>query len=290
MRRAVLSLLAGAGMVGTLVACQDPSDVEAYEEAEPRLWCGTHEPTEGGKLAAELEMSRIPSAHASDAQGATIQVYVHVIRRGVGRANGDVPYADIQAQLRVLDAAFQPIGYRFNLAAVDTTTNPDWFTLTQGSPVELQAKAALRRGSGRDLNIYLADPGYGFSGYATFPSATKSAPTKDGVVLLHSVLPHGGSAPYDLGDQAVHQVGHWLGLYHTYQGDCDALNGDYVDDTPATSKPAFGCPVGRNTCGEDSGDDPVQNYMDSADDNCINSFTQGQRARIDQLFNAYRRF
>jgi hypothetical protein len=290
MRSAVLSLLAGAGMVGALAACQDPADVEAYEETEPRLWCGTLEPTEGGKLAAEMAMADITSAHDRAARGATIQVYVHVIRRGFGRANGDVPAADIEAQMRVLDAAFRPIGYHFNLAGVDRTTNPNWFELPQGTAIELQAKAALRRGTGRDLNIYIADPTHGVSGYATFPSATKTAPTKDGVVLLHSVLPHGGAAPYDLGDQAVHQVGHWLGLYHTYQADCDALNGDYVDDTPATSRPAFGCPVGRNTCGDDSGDDPVRNYMDSADDSCINSFTQGQRERIDTLFNAYRRF
>ena len=287
MRRVVLSILAGVGAVGALSACQAEA-VEAYEEAEPTLFCGTHEPTDGGKLAVELEASKIPSAHQVDVRGGTINVYVHVIRTGPGRTNGDVPREDIEAQLTVLDNAFAQTGWRFKLMGLDTTTSPTWYRLEQGSEVEVQAKAALRRGTARDLNIYIADPGHGFSGYATLPVATKAAPIKDGVVLVHSVLPGGSAAPYDQGDQAVHQVGHWLGLYHTYQAECDSLNGDYVDDTPATSMPAFGCPVGRDTCGE--GGDPVHNYMTSADDSCVNSFTAGQAARIDMMFNAYRRY
>jgi hypothetical protein len=108
--------------------------------------------------------------------------------------------------------------------------------------------------------------------------------------MLHSAMPGGASAPYNLGDQTVHQVGHWLGLYHTYQADCASANGDMVDDTPATNAPAFGCPVGRDTCGDDDSMDPVRNYMDATDDACMNAFTGGQRARIDRQFAAFRGF
>jgi hypothetical protein len=275
----VLALLAAVS------ACQTEGS-DGYEELDPRLFCGTQEPSVGGKLAAELAMSEIPSAHDDHAHGGTIEVYVHVIRSAPG--TGDVSQAQIDQQMLVLNNAYAPIGWRFHLAAFETITNPTWFHLEQGSTVEAQAKAALRKGTARDLNLYVADPGHGFSGYATMPAGAKAAPYKDGVVLLYSVLPGGGAAPYDLGDQAVHQVGHWLGLYHTYQADCEALNGDYVDDTPATAAPSFGCPVGRDTCGD--GGDPVHNYMASADDSCVNDFTPGQASRIDTLFNAYRRY
>ena len=276
-------------LLAGVAACQaDGDDVEAYEETSASLWCGTVEPSENHKLSIELETSRIPHAHEATARGATIDVYVHVIRKGTGRDNGDVPDAAILDQLAVLDAAYAPTGFRFRIAAIDRTTSPRWFAMAPGSTAETEAKYALRKGTARDLNLYLAEPGHGFLGYATFPSQIKSAPHKDGVVMLHSTLPGGSSAPYNLGDQTVHEVGHWLGLYHTFQADC-AGNGDYVTDTAPSSMPAYGCPMGRDSCGT-GGEDPVRNYMDSSDDSCMNGFSAGQAARINTQFNAYRRF
>jgi hypothetical protein len=276
-------------LLAPLAACQlEGSDaVDAYEETSPSLYCGTVEPSENAKLVTEAEAARQP--RRADVKGGILAVHVHVIRKGEGLANGDVSDTAIAQQLRVLDAAYADAGWSFELASIDRTTQPAWFPLRAGSAEETAAKTALHRGTARDLNLYIAEPGNGMIGYATFPTHYESAPHHDGVVILHSTLPGGSSAPYNLGDQTVHQVGHWLGLYHTYQADCSTDRGDFVADTAPSSMPAFGCPVGRDTCGA-SGDDPVRNYMDSTDDGCMNAFTDGQRARIHTQFDAFRRF
>jgi len=273
-------------LLAPLAACQAEA-VLAYEETAPSLFCGTVEPSENAKLVVENEVARQP--RRAQVKGGIIKVHVHVIRKGTGIANGDVPDTAIHAQLGVLNAAYADAGWEFELASIDRTTQPTWFNLRAGSAEETAAKSLLRKGTARDLNLYTAEPGNGMIGYATFPTHFESAPHHDGVVMLHSTLPGGTSEPYNLGDQAVHQVGHWLGLYHTYQESCSSDRGDFVADTAPSSMPAFGCPVGRDTCGA-GGDDPVRNYMDSADDGCMNTLTEGQHARIHAQFDAFRRF
>jgi hypothetical protein len=222
--------------------------------------------------------------------GGTINVYVHVIRNGTGIANGDVPAAQINDQIDVLNDASAPWGWSFNLVSVDRTTNATWYTMTPGSTAERDAKAALRQGTADDLNLYTANIGQGLLGWATFPSDYQRAPSNDGVVILYSSLPGGSAVPYDEGDTATHEVGHWMGLYHTFQGGCNERRGDLVADTNAERSPAFGCPIGRDSCKgrKAPGDDPIHNFMDYTDDDCMFEFTSGQDVRMDAQFTAYR--
>jgi hypothetical protein len=223
---------------------------------------------------------------AENVTGGTINVYFHVIRRGTGVSNGDITTQMINDQMNVLNAAYAAWGWSFNLVTVTRTTNSTWYTGCYGSS-QSAMKNALRQGTADDLNIYSCAPSGGILGYATFPSSYQSQPKLDGVVILYSSVPGGSAAPYNLGDTATHEVGHWMGLYHTFQGGCNG-NGDYVSDTPAEKSAAFGCPNGRNSCPNKPGNDPITNFMDYTDDACMFQFSAGQDARMDSQFTTYR--
>jgi hypothetical protein len=112
----------------------------------------------------------------------------------------------------------------------------------------------------------------------------------DGVVVHYNSLPGGTLAPYNLGGTGSHEVGHWVGLYHTFQGGCGgdcATTGDLVCDTPAEATATSGCPSGKDTCAG-AGLDPIHNYMDYSTDACYDNFTSGQDARADFMMATYR--
>ena len=217
--------------------------------------------------------------------GGTINVYFHVISNSSG--TGNVSDAMINSQMNVLNAAFASTGWAFNRVATTRTTNTTWYNNCANSTYESQMKNQLRQGTADDLNVYTCNPGGGLLGWATFPSSYNSQPKLDGVVLLHSSLPGGSAAPYNQGDTGTHEVGHWMGLYHTFQGGCNG-SGDTVSDTPAERSPAYGCPTGRDSCRNKPGLDPITNFMDYTDDSCMFTFTAGQDARMDSQFTTYR--
>ena len=228
---------------------------------------------------------RAPSA----LRGGTINTYVHVITNTVGQ--GAPTTSQISSQIAVLNNAFGGAGFSFTLAGTNTTANNSWYTAGPDTAAEAAMKSALRQGTADDLNIYTSNPGGGLLGWATFPSSYASNPSDDGIVVLFSSLPGGSAAPYNLGDTATHEVGHWMGLFHTFQGGCNG-QGDSVSDTPAERSPAYGCPTGRDSCkgkkAAAAGVDPIHNFMDYTDDGCMDHFTAGQNDRMNTAWSAYR--
>ena len=214
-----------------------------------------------------------------------IDTYIHLICTDGGQcpANSN----QINQQMNVLNAAFADTPYTFQVAGMDQSNNSNWYTAGPGTSAEVQMKSSLRQGDAGDLNMYISNPGSGLLGWATFPEWYAGDPNDDGVVVLGASLPEGGAAPYNEGDTATHEVGHWLGLYHTFQGGCRG-NGDFVSDTPAVRSPNYGCPVGTDSCRKDPGDDDVFNYMDYTDDSCMFQFSAGQVFRTWEQSQAFR--
>ncbi len=253
--------------------------------------CSTVEPTAAEKNAIEAKTAERASQNSSltaaaAATGATINVFFHVVNKGPSVTDGNVTDKMIADQIAVLNGAYGGGGWKFVLKTTDRLTNASWFNNCQTTSVLNAMKYKLYQGSADDLNIYTCGPTNGLLGRSSFPwDFDDLNPELDGVLLLHSTLPGGSAVPYNLGDTATHEVGHWLGLYHTFQGGC--AGGDSVSDTPAESSPAFGCPTGRNTCTA-TGNDPITNFMDYTDDACMTSFTGGQATRANNYFKTYR--
>jgi hypothetical protein len=246
-------------------------------------FCATdHDPQKIAAAETDFKTRRAVNPELNVA-GGVIDVYFHVVSNGT---TGNISDTMIARQMDVLNAAFDDWGWTFRLVETTRTSNSTWFNGCYGS-AETAMKTALRKGTADDLNIYTCNPSSGILGYATFPSSYSSQPKLDGVVLLHSSLPGGTAAPYNLGDTGTHEVGHWMGLYHTFQGGCNG-SGDYVTDTAAERSAAYGCPTGRNTCANKPGLDPIENFMDYTDDSCMDRFTAGQDSRMDSLFTTYR--
>ena len=206
----------------------------AVDHANPNakfLRCGTPEPSEREAQLREEHFLALKNALGKGKPGGgggggggstpvptTINVYFHVITNSSGA--GDVSGL-IDAQMNVLNAAYAGTVFSFTLAGTTINANDSWYTAGYGSAAEAQMKAALRVGSADDLNIYVNNMGGGLLGWATFPSGYASNPTMDGVVILNQSMPSGSAAPYNEGDTATHEVGHWLGLSHTFPGGCN---------------------------------------------------------------------
>lgn len=219
-------------------------------------------------------------------QSLTIPVVFHILIHPNG--TGDIADSLIISQVAILNEDFGALsgtpgapgfdtGVRFELAGITRHTSRHWFNDRK----ESQYKSSTGWDRDTYLNIW-TNTASGYLGYAYYPDGSAGS-NLDGVVLNYTAVgrnaPQGGI--YDQGRTATHEVGHYLGLAHTFQGGCGSASspyttGDLIADTNAESTQQFNC-VERVTCGSQ---DPIHNYMDYTPDTCMDHFTQEQGNRV----------
>ena len=243
------------------------------------------------RIDASMRRFRRANARFRRRQG-LITVNVQFIHITDGNT-GNITATQRADQIDVLNAAFKPhqIQFKYDEQAVKSVDNAAWFRMGHRTAAERQAKSALQVAPETNLNFYTA--GFPVSstllGWATLPDELAGDRVRDGVVMKHSTLPGGSAAPYNLGQTGTHEVGHWFGLFHTFQGGCDGI-GDHVGDTVAHSGPNYGQPpLGErhNAC-DPNEDAPVQNFMNYTDDDWMTHFTDKQGGRMREMIGTFR--
>eukprot|EP01031_Cornospumella_fuschlensis_P040558 gene40558-49446_t len=247
-----------------------------------------------------------------------IPVVVHVIHNQINGtiAGSNISDEQIYSQIKVLNEDYRrkegtlgfntnPVGadveIEFFLASLDPAGNPSNGIKRVYSPrnsfnvVNDNDREALSNlsywDSNKYLNIWVAPFSSGYIGYGEFPYSESiegldidSNEKLDGVFIDYTVfgkkIGTNKAGIYSFGRTVTHEVGHWMGLYHTW-GD-ERCGTDYVSDTPtaaAANSSAF-CRDVFSSCTGARTRNMIENYMDYSPDSCMNIFTQGQKERM----------
>ena len=254
-----------------------------YEIGVDRRTCGTVTPPPTVLESVQEELDRFKATSPIQRDIVNVQVAFHVIHSLSG--NGNISDLMIYNQINVLNEAYEQYNIIFTLSSIDRTANDNWFSDMES--YEQQYKQQLNIDPAHHLNIYTGNMP-GLLGWSYMPYSWSESYYMHGVCLSYTCLP-GGTYPYNLGRTASHEVGHYLGLLHTFDNGCNAP-GDYVNDTPYQDdgNNIYNCNPNLDTCPNQLGTDPVHNYMNYTDDACLTEFSDGQGDRMDEMIAQYR--
>lgn len=267
-------------------------------QADPsREWCGTPSPSRALAVPFVEQLRQIDRPVVSIAKSSiAIPIAFHVVHDG---KSGRLTAQHIAILIENLNWAFRDSPYTFYLYRLDSIKNRSWYNNCAINSTNLKK---LRKRLALDvryyLNVYSCKPGKaGLLGIATFPPGYP-VPGNPGLTYLQGVAvdPVGlGSAEYPYGFVLAHEIGHYLGLFHTFESffnpglsNC-ADPGDFVGDTATQAFHTGGdCPVGLDSCPALPGADDIPNFMNYSTDECMDHFSPGQIEMINFALGNYR--
>jgi hypothetical protein len=174
-----------------------------------------------------------------------VSIYWHILINPVDNKEGILYVHELEDQTLYLNKIFNPLGFYFNYGGgyyvSDTYFNKDNGHDSTGF---LDWRRKRHQGKKTDVNIYTANLN---GGYALLPLYVKDDPLADGMVIDYKSV----KSYTNYRNLAVHEMGHWLGLFHTFEGGCnsDPINGgDMIADTPAESGAHYDCDYNRDSC------------------------------------------
>ncbi len=291
----------------SIIPCHTDENEEEYLQAHPELRAEFENAKD--ELFSNAE-KLLKSSAETESVVKTIPVVFHVIYNS---PIDNIGVAQIEDAMRILNEDFRRLNpdasnlrpifntraadpeVEFALARIDENGNcTDGITRMQSSlSVEAlprnDVKKLVQWDPTRYLNVWVVNSiantsgGSGLVlGYANFPWMAAST---DGVVIRHDALGLVGTAAYD-GRTLTHEVGHYLGLLHTFQGGCNG--GDGVADTPPVASANYGCNFNANSCSESPNfPDMIENFMDYSDGACQNTYTNGQSAVMNSAMTTF---
>lgn len=308
----ILLLIASISFSQTSHWCGFEKNLEKALDRDPSL---IQKHNEFVRATAEAKAKRLAGEEERAGGPRIIPVVFHVVHMG-GPEN--ISKEQIEDQIRILNEdfsrtnedtvntrdIFKPVAsnpnVEFRLAKLDPQGN-----CTEGinriySPLTNNADDAVKAvsywNSAKYYNVWVVntidndgEPGT-ILGYAQFPGFGGAA--TDGVVVrADRVGSIGFAVQGDAGRTLTHETGHWLGLYHTFQGGCaGGFFGESIEDTPPVSEANYSCGFNLNSCTNDNPDlpDQIENYMDYANGSCMNMFTLGQKDAMDAVLSGSR--
>jgi len=293
------------------VAQQDIHDraVEMWRTSD--TICGFTNPHQGSRALNTVQ--KIQSAEDADdnlikvqkTEPITVMVNLHAALPA-NVSDSYVSEEQLQKQFRVLQEEYEPLGIEMKLGNITRNLDNSLTKLSMtfddegalnGSTPEIEAFWKKRRtGDYRTLNIFVYEQMTGALGACNFPDEDRTEETfyLDACHIVSDTLPDSGTmGVWNAGGGAVHEVGHWFGLFHVWGDSCED-EGDLVADTPAQRSPSMSTPSSpscegvRDSCPDQAGHDSVHNFMDYSGDDCASEFTAGQKARMHTMFETIR--